>query len=122
MRHRGIPGMRIVLAVSVFVLFFMAVACGRASADDAVLKTVSGKVIEVDSVKSMITVRYVDPVSGVSNELDIVVPEEAKIKNGTETESFLDIEQFDSITVTYYDDGANGLKAKEILELNPVNE
>jgi len=110
-----------VRAVCLFVLFFMATGCAWASEDDLALQTVSGKVIDVDSVKSMITVRYVDPVSGVSNELDIAVPENAKIMNGTETESFLDIEQFDSVTVTYYDDGANGLKAKEILELNPVD-
>ncbi len=113
--------MHLVLAVSIFVLFFMAVACGRASADDPVLKTVSGKVIDIDSVKSMITVRFDDPITGEASEIDIIVPEAAKIMNGAETESFLDMEQFDPVTVTYYDDGANGLKAKEILELNPVN-
>ena len=114
--------MRVVLAVSIFVLLFMAIACGKASADDPVLKTVSGKVAGVDSIKSMITVRYADPTSGEATEINITVPEEAHVMNGSETESFLDIEQFDPITVTYYDDGAGGFKAKEILELNPVNE
>ncbi len=111
---------RLALALSVFVLLSLAPACGWASGDDP--NTITGRVEDMDSLKSMITVSYADPVSGEKHELDILVPEETKIMNGSEGISFLDIEQFDPVTVTYVDDGAGNLKAKEILELNQANK
>jgi len=114
--------MRRVRAMSVFVVIFWAITCGWASEDDPIQNTVTGRVEDIDSLKSMITVRYPDPISGVEQELDILVPDETKIMNGSETITFLDIEQFDSVTVTYEGDNVSGLKAKEILELNPADQ
>lgn len=42
--------------------------------------------------------------------------------NGSERISFLDIERFDPVAVTYFDDGVSGLKAKKTLELNQGNQ
>ncbi len=118
MGNQGVLSRRTVWAMSIFVFLFMAITCGWALEDDQGLNTVSGRIEDIDSLKSIITVRYPDPVSGNMEEIDILVPEEAKIMNGAETISFLDIEQFDSVTVTYDGDGASGFKAREILELN----
>jgi len=40
------------------------------------------------------------------------------IQKGTESISLSDILQSDPVTVTYYDDGVNGLKIKRLTDLN----
>ena len=84
-------------------------------------KTVSGTIEDSDWVKSIITVRCNDPLSG-NDEIDIIVPDAAKIMNGAEEEPLSDLEQGDQVTVTYYDDGVSGLKATHIQDLNAGNE
>lgn len=122
MGNQGVLSRRTVRAMSIFVFLFMAITCGWGLEDDQGLNTVSGRIEDIDSLKSIITVRYPDPVSGNMEEIDILVPEETKIMNGTETISFLDMEQFDPVTVTYDGGGVAGFKAREILELNQATE
>ena len=120
--HQRILSVRLAWAMVFFIAFFVAVDFGRASDDDQGLNTVSGKVVEIDSLKSLITVSYPNPVSGGVEEIDIVVPEGTKIMNGSEPITFLDIEQFDPVSVTYSGDSVGGFKAREILDLNRGNQ
>ena len=107
--------------IIVFVLFFMMTVLAWAIDDGQSQKTVSGTVGDIDWVKSMITVRYSDLDSGNADEIDIIVPEGTEIMNGTESKDLADIDQADSVTVIYYDDGVSGLKAKRITDLNTGN-
>ena len=102
-----------------FVLCLLAVS-GWAEGDESV--TVTGKVEEIDSIKFLITVSYADILSGELREIDIRVLDNTKIMNGPEEITFLDIEQFDPVTVSYDGDGAGGFKAQEILDLNRPNK
>lgn len=110
--------MSIFRIMSICVLFSFFTVCGWAYEDEQEKKTISGTVVDMDWVKSMITVSYSDPLSGNLDELNIVVPNDAKIMRGTEDISLGDIEQSDPVTVVYYDDGLSGLKAKRITDLN----
>jgi hypothetical protein len=112
--------MRIPGLAGFFMVFFTLTGSAWAFDADQGKKTVSGKVTEVDWVKSMITVSYIDD-AGAPDEIDIKVPSETRIMNGTEEESLSDIDQSDPVTVTYYDDGINGLKAISIYDLNQPN-
>lgn len=107
--------------MTVFVLFFMVTVLAWAVDDGQSQKTFSGTVSGIDWVKSIITVRYLDPYSGNADEIDIIVPEGTKIMNGTESKELGDLEQSDPVSVTYYDDGVSGLKAKRITDLNVGN-
>lgn len=107
--------------IIVFVLFFMITVLAWAIDDGQSQKTVSGTVSDIDWVKSIITVRYLDPYSGNADEIDIIVPDGIKIMNGTESKDLGDLEQSDPISVTYYDDGVSGLKAKRIADFNAGN-
>ena len=122
MDNKKVLRMYIARIMSIFALFFMATAYGWAFDDDQGQKTISGTVVDIDWVKSVITVRYAEPFSGNTDEIDIIVPSDAKIMNGTETELLSDIEQSDQVAVTYYDDGVSGLKAKKIADLNQGNQ
>lgn len=121
MNNKRVLSMRIARAMSIFVLFFMTTVYVLAFNDDQSQKTISGSVVDIDWAKSIITVRYSDFLSGNTDEINIIVPEETEITNGTETKIFSDIEQSDSVTVTYYDDGVSGLKAKKVIDLNEGN-
>ena len=110
--------MRLSWIMIIFVLLSTAVTCGWTLDDDQGQKTISGTVADIDWVKSMIAVYYFDPYTGESDEIDIVVPSTTKIMNGTEQKSLGDIEQGDLVTVTYYNDGVGGLKAKRIADFN----
>lgn len=121
MGHQGVWGIHIIRVISIFVLLFVALGYGWAFDDDQAYKTISGTVSDVDWVKSIITVRFSHPFSGNIDEINIIVPGEAKIMNGAVTKSLSDIGQFDPITVTYYDDGLSGLKAVSITDLNLGN-
>jgi len=117
----GVLGRRVARAMIMFALFFMAITYAWALDDAQSQKTVSGTVEDIDWVKSIITVRYADLYSGNIDEINIVVPADAKIMNGTEPKCISDIEQSDSVTVIYYDDGVSGLKAKRITDFNAGN-
>lgn len=82
----------------------------------------SGEIVDIDPLKSLITVSYPDPSTGEAEQIDVVVPEGTKIMNGSETINFLDIEQFDRVSVTYVGDSVKGFEAKEILDLNRGNQ
>jgi hypothetical protein len=110
--------MRKAWLISLFVLLCVTPANGWASDDDQTQNTVSGRIEDIDSLKSMITVRYADPVTGEMEEVDMKVPDETKIMNGSEAITFLDLEQFDSVEATYEGDGSGGFNAKKILQLN----
>jgi len=99
----------------------MATTCAWAFDDGQNQKTVSGTVVDIDWTKSIITVRCSDSISGDADEINIIVPREAKIMNGASAISFSDIDQSDPVTVTYYDDGVSGLKAERISDLNQAN-
>ncbi len=113
--------MRITRAMSILVLLFITIVYAWADDNEQSQKTISGTVNDIDSVKSIITVRYSDLFSGNTDELNIIVSSNATIVNGAETKSFSDIEQGDLVTVTYYDDGVSGLKAKRVTDLNEGN-
>lgn len=110
LRRRFISGCFVVF------VFCFPVVSGWAEGDEP--GTVTGKVEEIDSIKALITVSYAEPLSGELREMDLQVPDETKIMNGSEKITFLDIEQFDRVTVTYAGDGAGGFKALNILDLN----
>ena len=122
MGHKETLSVRRVCVMSTFILFSLTMICGWTWGDDQGPKTVSGRVVDMDPLTSIITVSYSDPVSGEGHEMDIMVPEETKIMNGPETITFLDIEQFDPVAVTYDGDSVNGFKAREILDLNRGNQ
>ena len=121
MDNKRVLSMSLARVMSIFVLFFMVTVYAWAFDDGQSQKTISGTVVDIDWVKSIITVNYSDPITGNADEIDIIVPDEAKIMNGTETKLLSDIEQSDPVTVTYYDDGVSGLKAKRIADLNEGN-
>ena len=113
--------MRIARVMSILVLLSITTVFAWAADDEQSQKTISGTIDDVDWVKSIITVRYFDPMSGNADEIDIIVPSDAKIMNGPEVKGLSDIEQSDPVTVTYYDDGVSGLKAKKVMDLNAGN-
>jgi hypothetical protein len=113
--------MRMAWTMSVFILLSMITTWGWAFDADQNQKTISGTLVDIDSVKSMIAVRYADSLSGNMDEINIIVPSEAEIMNGTEKKYFSDLEQADLVTITYDDDGVSGLKAKRIADLNEGN-
>ena len=114
--------MRTVRTMSIFVLLSIAAVYAWAFDGEQSQKTISGSVADIDWVKSIITVRYSDPLSGNTDEINIIVPSGAEVTNGTESKDISDIEQSDPVTVTYYDDGLSGLKAKRVVDLNEGNK
>ena len=113
--------MRIARLMSILVLFSMVISYGWAADNAQSQKTISGKIVDVDHAGSIITVRYVDSSSGAVDEINIVVPDDAEVLNGTKIKSFYDVQQLDPVVVTYYDDGVSGLKAIRIADLNQAN-
>jgi hypothetical protein len=107
--------------ICIFTLLSMGIVYGWAADDDQSQETISGKVDQIDWIDSTIAVRYSDPLSGVSDELVIVVPKDTKIMNGSEPKELSDIDQGDPVTVIYYDAGLSGLKARSIMDLNEGN-
>jgi hypothetical protein len=112
--------MRIGAGISFLILFFTAIGSVWAFEANQNQKTVSGKIADVDRVGSMITVRYFNA-AGAADEINIMVPDEAQIVNGTKIKSLCDINPLDPVRVTYYDDGLSGLKAINIADLNQPN-
>ena len=110
-----------VVNVFVFVMLSMIITCGWALNDTEDQKTISGVIVDMDWVKSMIIVRYFDPVLENQNEINITVSNDTEIIRGTEVISLSGINQGDQVTVIYYDDGLGELKAKKISDLNLGN-
>jgi len=85
-------------------------------------KSISGTVVDIDWVKSTLTVRYYDLYSGDNDEINIKITPDTNMSRGTDSISLSDIDQLDPINVTYYDDGVSGLKAKRLTDLNLANQ
>ena len=81
-------------------------------------KTISGTVADLDWVSSTMTVRYLEPYSSNTDEINIKVTGNTVMYKGTDSISFSDILQSDPVTVVYYDAGFSGLKAKRITDSN----
>ncbi|MDD5129844.1 MAG: hypothetical protein PHS66_02170 [Candidatus Omnitrophica bacterium] len=112
--------MRIARIMSILVLSSMVISSGWAADNAQSQKKISGKIVDVDHAGSIITVRYVDSAGSV-DEINIIVPDDAEVLNGTKIKSFYDVQQLDPVVVTYYDDGVSGLKAVRIADLNQAN-
>ncbi len=87
-------------------------------AEDVQKKTISGEVVNLDWVGSVICVRYYPDFDLNADEIIIKITGETTIHRGTNSITFSDILQSDQVTVTYYDDGVGGLKAIRIADLN----
>ncbi|MDD4981699.1 MAG: hypothetical protein WC293_01050 [Candidatus Omnitrophota bacterium] len=107
--------------VLIFLSVFVPLPCNWAQDEAVSQKTVSGIVIDLDWVSSIITVLYFDPFSGNQDEINITITHDTKITRGTEAISFSDLEQSDPVMVVYYDDGSQVLKAKRISDMNLGN-
>jgi len=107
-----------ILSAAFFIFSGLLLNSAWALEDDHNRKTISGTVEDIDWLKSIITVRYYDADTSSSDELDIIIPGDVKIKCGASELSFPDIEQSDPVTVTYYNDGVSGLKAVRVSDLN----
>lgn len=104
-----------------FPLFFF-LCTAALFAQDIPEKTISGTVEEVDWVESTFTVRYFDIYTANTEEINIKITPDTQMNRGTETISLSDLLQSDPVTVIYYDDGAAGLKARRITDMNMGNE
>jgi len=105
-------------AVVFIVILIMAVCCGWALDDSQEQKTISGRVVDTDWVKSVIIVNYFNPHTGSSDEISIIITSETKITRGTNVITLSDVLRSDQVTVIYYDDGLSGLKAIRVTDLN----
>lgn len=85
-------------------------------------KTISGTIVDVDWASSTLTIHYFDGETGTQDEINIKVPSNAKLTRGAKAIYFSDILQGDIVTVTYYDDGLSGLKAKRVSDSNLGNK
>jgi hypothetical protein len=81
-------------------------------------KTISGTVVDLDWVSSSVTVRFYPEFSTNADEVNLKTTMDSVIQKGAESISLSDILQSDPVTVTYYDDGVNGLKIKRLTDLN----
>jgi len=75
-----------------------------------------GTVDQVDSVGSTLVIMVVD------QEMLFVVPDDVKIRRGSDEIFLDDIEQGDNITVEYYRTSDGQLKATSITDTNLINE
>jgi len=84
-------------------------------------KTVSGTVTSLDWVKSTLTVRYADPYTGNTDEINLRVTGDSELTRGSDSVSASDIEQGDPVMATYYHDDLSGLKIRHLSDLNDAN-
>ena len=108
---------KISAALSLIILLF----APSLSAQEIEEKTISGTASEIDWVGSIIAVRYCPAFSLDADEIGIKITHDTIMHRGTDSISLSDIEQEDPITVTYYDDGVSGLKARRLTDLNIAN-
>lgn len=113
--------MRRILMAAVFVWLFLAGSYGWAASGGQDQMTISGRISDVDRAGKIIAVRFVNPQSQGADEIMIKVTDDTVITSGTKQKSLYNIQQFDPVSVTYYDDGLSGLKALRISDLNQPN-
>ena len=103
----------LILSVMIFSLAF---------ADDSDDKTITGSVSSLDWVASKLSVGFVDPYSGNSDEIGLRVTGDSELTRGTDSISLSDINQGDPVSVTYYKEDFSGLKIRRLEDLNNANE
>jgi hypothetical protein len=75
------------------------------------MKTLEGKIADIDWVASDIVVKTFDG----ADEITFMVPRDTKITKGTDIIDLSDLNQEDQVTVQYYDDHLAGLKTVSIV-------
>ncbi len=108
------------ISIVFLVLSFLIIS--PALADDSEDKTISGTVSSTDWVKSVVSVRYADPYTGNTDEINLRSTGDSEITRGTDSISLSDVEQGDPVSVTYYKDDLSGLKIRRLRDLNDANE
>ncbi|HQP92212.1 MAG TPA: hypothetical protein PLU24_06005 [Candidatus Omnitrophota bacterium] len=78
------------------------------------VRTIDGQVTDTDWVGSKIVVN----IGG--DEMTFILPDNIVVTRGTDTLSVNDIDQNDSVTIYYTDEGINGLKAVKITDNSPL--
>jgi len=94
--------------LSAAFLFLPFVCAQQDQAQVCVMKSVAGKVLELDWVTSTLVVKWLGA-SGY-DEMTLTVPEDAQITKGTEKVNFGDVELSDDVYIRYRDCGFAGLK------------
>ena len=97
----------LMLAVSLFSFVF-----AQDAKQVCVVKTVAGKVVELDWVAATIVVKWLG--STGYDELTISVPDDAPITKGSEEITLADVELSDDVYIEYRDCELVGLKAIRI--------
>jgi len=93
------------IALSVSVLIPHYAAGQQAQPQPCDIKTVSGRVVSLDWVASVLII-YIG-----GDELSLVISKDTIFRKGADQISFSDINQSDSVSVKYFDCGFAGLKA-----------
>jgi len=78
------------------------------------VKTIDGQVSQIDWVGSKLVVN----IGG--DEITFIVPDNLVVTRGTDTLGVNDLDQNDSVTVYYTDEGVSGLKAVKITDNSPL--
>jgi len=100
------------------ILIFAAVCPAMALQAD---RTITGKVVDIDSLGSRLSVRVVNYRGSRPDQFTFQVPKDAVLTCGTRDMSFLNINVSDMVTVTYYSDDLGGLKVRSLSDLNMGN-
>jgi len=106
------------MKIRVALLLIVLMLAPSLRAEEFEEKTISGTIVDLDWVGSTITVHYYPTFSANADEINIKVTGNTVMRRGTSPISLSDIERSDPVTVTYYDDGLNGLKIKRLTDLN----
>ena len=78
------------------------------------VKTVKGQIIDLDDQKNILVVKWFDSINLANDQITVFVPKDAIIYKGTNRIGFIELNQFDNITVDYYDDSPGPLIALKV--------
>jgi hypothetical protein len=108
------------IAVIILISVVMAGLCAPGFCQDAgdfrQIKTVDGNIYDLDWAGSKVVVRWLDQYNNSFHDVVINVPDEAKIRKGTDYIEFSELEINDGVTARYYEeaDGADTLITLEV--------
>lgn len=85
------------------VLFASAAYCEDAPASREI-KTAEGSISDIDWAGSKLSIRWLNQDDNVFHDTVLSVPDEAKIRKGTEEINFSELEISDEVTAKYYED------------------
>lgn len=108
--------------IGLFLLALLLIIVPVAWADYSDEKTIAGTVVSIDPVGYLLIVRYVDPETGGSDEINLRATSESDITRGTQSIEFTDIQRDDQVEVTYYGDNLSGLKIKDLVDSTSPND